>query len=149
MKVILKKTVSGIGKQNEVKDVSDGYARNYLIPRGLAVEAKTGQLKQLQTVQVAESRRDDWMRDRAEKAAQKLRETTLTIKARTGPDGKLYGSVTAHDIAHRLEEEHKIQVDRRRVDLHDPIKSLGVHTVSIGLLSDLSVDLQIEVVKEN
>ncbi len=149
MKVILKQTVPGMGKKNEVVNVSDGHARNYLIPRGLAVEASSGPMKQLKNLQVAESKRDEKLRDQAEKTALKLQESTLVIRAKTGPDGKLYGSVTSADIASRLKDEFKIDVDRRRIGLPDPIKSLGLHVIPMGLLSTLTVNLNVEVISES
>ncbi|NCO34733.1 MAG: 50S ribosomal protein L9 [Armatimonadetes bacterium CG2_30_59_28] len=149
MKVILRQSVPKLGQKNEIVSVADGYAHNYLIPRGLAEVATSGAQKQQQNLTKAEKQRDDRMRDQSEITAQKLRETTLVIKARTGPDGRLYGSVTAMDIAERVKDEFKVTVDRRRIGLPEPIKSLGIHSVPVGLLSDLSVDLNVEVIGES
>jgi len=148
MKVILKQSIPKLGQKNSIVNVADGYARNYLIPRGLAEPATPGAERHLQHIIQAEKQRDERQRLQAELVAKKLRETTLVIKARTGPDGRLYGSVTAMDIAQRLKDEFKIEVDRRRIALPEPIRSLGIHSVPVGLLSNLTVDLNIEVVGE-
>ncbi|MCL6451918.1 MAG: 50S ribosomal protein L9 [Acetobacteraceae bacterium] len=148
MKVILTRDLPGKGVRDQVVTVADGYARNYLIPRGLAVEATPAALKRL-----AEERgrqRDSLerrARDSARMAAQ-LRGASVTIAGRAGADGRLFGSVTAMDVAAALREQAGLGVDRRRIELPEPIKRLGRYSVLVKLGHDQTAVVEVTVVPE-
>jgi large subunit ribosomal protein L9 len=146
MKVLLLRDHDKLGKAGDVKNVADGYARNYLIPRGLAVLATQGALKQAATIRKAEEKRQAKLFAEAEAVANQLTGTTLTFRALAGETGKLYGSITTNDIVEAIQREKGIAVDKRRIELREPLRSLGTHTVPIRLASDLvpSVTVVIE-----
>ncbi|MEE2751988.1 MAG: 50S ribosomal protein L9 [Myxococcota bacterium] len=148
MKVILQQEVPKIGALGEVVEVSDGYARNYLIPRGMAVLAHSRNVGQLRHAQgVAQAKKDRFLSE-AQASAAKLEGVAVTIRRQADEEGeKLFGSVTNRDIAEALAAEG-IEVDRRAIELSEPIKSLGAHTVSIGLFADVSAEVKVYVVKE-
>ena len=148
MKVILLQDIANQGKQGEVVTVSDGYARNYLFPRKLAVEAAGGALKNLQTRQTLEERRTEKLLQEAERAAAQLSEKTVTLRVKAGENSRLYGRVTAADIADAVERELKVKLDKRRVGLLDPIKAVGEYDVPIKLHRDVTVPLKVAVVAE-
>lgn len=137
MKLVLTHDVPKLGKLGDVKDVADGYARNFLLPRGLAVEATTGQLKRLQEQREIERRREEKNRGQLEALAEQLKGATLTFAMKVGEGGRLYGSITSKDVGDALEEQAKITVDRRRVELEEPIRGLGTYQVPIRVASDL------------
>jgi len=136
MEVILIKDVKRLGKAGEIKRVADGYARNYLIPRGLAVRATEAARKQLAERAAARARRAQAEKARAELQAADLESTELVFQARAGESGKLYGSVTNADIAEKLSATLGIQVDKRRIILEEPIKQVGKHKVEVKLQGD-------------
>lgn len=148
MKIILKEKVKGIGEVGEVANVADGYARNFLIPRGLAVEATAANLRQLKTQQEAQAMIQAREEEEAEELAKKIRGQGVTLKAKAGQGGKLFGSITGQDIATALEKQLGVQVDRRRIELKDHLKSLGEHQVPIRIYQDISVVLQVNVITE-
>jgi large subunit ribosomal protein L9 len=133
MRVLLLEDVKGIGKAGDVKNVADGYARNYLIPRKLALLATPGNLKQADTIRTTALEKRQRIEQQAEFLAQKLAEVTLTFKAKAGESGKLYGSITAGNIAEALSERMEMEFDKRKVDLEEPLKELGEHVVPIKL----------------
>ncbi len=146
MRVILKREVAGLGRPGDVKDVADGYAQNFLLPRGLAIEATAGEMKVLARARDAERAKQDRAHADAEELAKRLSETTLVFRLRAGDQGKTFGSVTSKDIAESLQREHKVVVDKTKVHLPEPLKTLGVHKVEIRLLTDVrpSVTVAIE-----
>lgn len=145
MKVILTEEIRGLGTRGDVVTVKDGYARNYLLPKNLAREASTGNLKQI------EHERRKWAllaqqeKDVAQKAADKVKGVKITIEKRVGEHGHLFGSVTANEIADALMEKG-IEVDKRRIELEQPIKNLGVHDVDVRLHRDVTAQIKVEVV---
>ena len=145
MRVILKTEVKGLGRVGDVKDVADGYARNYLLPKGLAIEATGGQLKHLAQERDAEKNRKDRAHGEAEALAKRLGEVTLVFKLKAGDQGKTFGSVTAKEVAEALTEEAKAEIDRTKVVLHEPLKSLGVHTVEVRLLPDVRANVTVAI----
>lgn len=147
MKVIFKADVKGQGKKGEVKEVSDGYARNYLIPRGLAVEATEGNLKQLASQKEKEAERQAQQKAAAEQLAAKLNEMVLTIKAKAGEGGRLFGAVTAKRLAEELASQG-VKVDRKTIQLPEPIRELGTTQVEIRLFPGVQAMLRVQVVKE-
>lgn len=135
MKVLLVQDVEHLGKAGDLKDVSGGFGRNYLIPKGFAVLATRGQIKQAEERLAAQRKRIDAARKDAEAVAARINGVTLTFQARVGEQGRLYGSITNVDIAERLAEQVKVEIDRRKIELDEPIKSVGTHSVSIRLVS--------------
>ena len=138
MKVLLLRDHDKLGKAGDIKTVADGYARNYLLPRGLAVLATAGALKQADTIRKSEEKRRARLYAEAQAVANQLTGTTLTFHALAGETGKLYGSITAGDIAEAIKREKGIEVDKRKVDLREPLRSLGTHTVPVRLATDLA-----------
>jgi large subunit ribosomal protein L9 len=150
MKVILNKDVPGTGKAGEVKDVADGYARNYLLPRGIAFEATSANLRQLDEDRTrAESRsKRDYLE--AKRRASKLEGLSLTFHAKAGEESKLFGSITTGDIADRIREQGlDFELDRRWIDLEEPIKALGVYSVPIRLHAEVKPEVKVWVIKQD
>jgi len=146
MKVILQQDIANLGKEGDVVEVADGYGRNYLLPRRLAVAATSGNLRDLKNQLAAEQRKSERARHEAASLGEKLKDVTVTIKARVGAGTKLYGSVTSHDIVEALEAQHQIALDRRKIHLDEPIRSLGSYTIPVKLQRGISVNLGVEVV---
>ncbi len=148
MKVILREDVKGLGAAGEVKDVADGYARNYLIPRRLAVPATPAALKEVAAQQAAAARRQAQREAEARALAARLANMTLTLRARVGAQGRLYWAVTAADIADALSRELGVPFDRRRLVLEEPIRELGTHMVPVHLARDITASLTVRVEPE-
>jgi large subunit ribosomal protein L9 len=148
MKVILLQDIVNQGKQGDIIPVTDGYARNYLFPRKLAVEAVGGPLKNLQNRHALEDRRAENLLQSAEKTAAQLSEKVVTLKVKAGATNRLYGRITSADIAEAVERDLKIKLDKRKVGLIDPIKALGEYDVPIKLHRDVTVPLKVAVVAE-
>jgi large subunit ribosomal protein L9 len=145
VRVILKAEVSGLGRTGEIKDVADGYARNYLLPKGLAIEATGGELKLLaQERQSAKTKKDRAHQD-AEELAARLGEITLVFKLKAGDQGKTFGSVTAKEVAEALKKEAKADIDKTKIVLHEPLRSLGVHKVEVRLLTDVRASVTVAI----
>lgn len=147
MKVIFLKDVKGQGKKGEVKDVADGYARNFLLPRGLAKIADDSAMQQLKFQRKAEARRKDEERVEAEALAKKLAGMTFEFKAKAGEGGRLFGSITSKQIGEKV-AEHNMKIDRRKVILDEPIRSLGVTEVPIRLHPEVMGTIKVHVVEE-
>ena len=145
MKVILLKDIKGSGSKGDVINVSDGYARNYLFPRGLAIEATKANLNELKTKEKAEEKRKEQAAQEAREIADKLSDITLVIKAKSGENGKLFGSVTNKEIAQELKKQHKISIDRKKIVLDEPIKQLCEMEVDVKLYPEISGKLKIRV----
>jgi len=145
VRVILKSEVAGLGRPGDVKDVADGYAQNFLLPRGLAIEATAGEMKVLSRARDAKRAKQDRAHADAEELAKRLSETTLVFKLKAGEQGKTFGSVTSKDIAEALQREHKVDIDKTKVHLPEPLKSLGVHTVEIRLLTDVRANVTVAI----
>jgi large subunit ribosomal protein L9 len=148
MKVILRSDVSNLGKRGDILDVADGYARNFLVPKGLAMKASAGASAQAASMRRARDLRDAQDRAAAEALATTLVPKVITVAARAGSEGKLFGSVTASDIAAAVEEQTKVVLDRRKIVLHEPIKTLGTHTVPVKLHADVEFPVTVDVVAE-
>jgi len=149
MKVILHKDIEHQGKQGDVVVVAEGYARNYLFPRKLAAEAIGGELKNLQNRIAQQERRTAKLLGDAETTAAQLTDKVVTVSVKAGENSRLYGRVTASDIADAISKELKIVVDKRKVGLLDPIKSVGEYDVPIKLHRDITVSLKVAVVAES
>ena len=149
MRVLLIETVDNLGSAGQVKKVADGYARNFLIPKGLAVPATTGALKQAELRRQAESRRQKQEEVKAESLARTLSQVTLTFQVKAGEKDKLYGSITSADIAEVFERETGQAIDKRKVELEEPIRELGSYDVAIKLLPDLAPRVTVIVERED
>jgi len=146
MKVILNDYVEHLGERGDVVEVKPGYARNYLLPKGLAYPDTPGNRRLFEQEQRRWQEIDLKRRTAAEKLVAQLEGTELLFERRAGESDTLFGSVTSHDIAHALAEKG-VEIERRRVELHDPIKALGTYTVPVQVYRDLKVDLTVHVVR--
>ena len=145
-KVILRADVDGVGKRGDICEVSNGYARNFLLPRGLAITAGDGAVNQAASMRRARDLRDAADRSAAEEVARTLVARTITISAKAGVEGKLYGSVTSADVVAAVSEQAGVDLDRRQLNLADPIKALGSHQVPVKLHSDVQFPITVDVV---
>jgi large subunit ribosomal protein L9 len=145
MKVILQKTVERLGDPGDVADVADGYARNFLIPRGLAVRAEKGAVRHAESLKRAHQTRTKAQKGEFEAIAARIIQTPVVVTARAGEEGKLFGSVTAADIAEALSAETGIAVDRRDIHLDEPIRSVGTHEVTVHLHPEVDPVITIDV----
>jgi large subunit ribosomal protein L9 len=145
MKVILQKEVDKLGAPGDVVDVADGYARNFLVPRGLAVKASKGAVKHEESLRRAHAVRTNKAKTEAETLASRLAATPIRVSARVGDEGKLFGSVTAADVAAAIEAQAGFRIDRHDVHLDEPIRSVGVHDVRVHLFAEVDPFIQVEV----
>lgn len=133
MKVILLEDVKNVGKKGEIINAKDGYARNFLFPKNLAIEATTVNLKNLENARKHKEAREKEIYEEAEKLKEELEKITVVIKTKTGENGKLFGAVTTKEIAEYIEKEHSLGIDKKKFDLDEPIKSVGEYFVKIKL----------------
>jgi len=148
MKIILQKPVEKLGDPGDVVEVADGYARNYLIPRSLAVRAHKGAVVHADSLKRAHASRMSQQKAEFEAVAAKLIAQQVSIAARAGEEGKLFGSVTAGDVAEAIVAQTGIEVDRKDVHLEEPIRSLGTHEVRVHLFAEVDPVMTVEVVAE-
>ncbi len=147
MELILREDVANLGKAGELVKVKDGFGRNFLLPRGLAYEATPGNKKRIEAESKSRTARQTAERAEATALAAKLGAVKLTIARKAGEENRLFGSITAQDLADALAEAGQ-QVDRRKIELEHPIKTLGFHSVPVRVYHDLHADLQLTVVAE-
>jgi len=145
MKVILQKPVDKLGVPGDVVDVADGYARNYLMPRGLAVRASKGGVKHVESLKRAHTTRVSQAQAEAQEVAGRLTASPIKVRARVGEEGRLFGSVTGAELAEEIERQTGVKVNRHDVHLHEPIRSIGVHQVKVHLFADVDPVVQVEV----
>lgn len=148
MKVVFLEDVPNVAKAGDIKEVADGYFRNFLLPRKLATVATPAELKRLETQRQAEARREAKLEKEAENFAKLLQDTTVVIRMRAGKDNKLYGSVTSADIAKEIKKLTKQDIDKRRIELPEPIRELGKREVSIKLTKDITATITVVVEPE-
>jgi large subunit ribosomal protein L9 len=148
VQVILLQDVDKVGLRGEVVDVARGYARNYLLPRKLAQTATPGALHDLQRRDDLRARQEARTHEEARDIAARLEQTVLRFDVKAGPTGSLFGSVTATDVADKLWSDHKIRIDRRKVELGESIKRVGRHEVPVEVFTDVEATLRLEVVPE-
>lgn len=148
MKVILLQDVDGLGKAGDLKEVANGYARNYLLPRRLAAGATPALVANRAQRVAAEQRKQEKLVELNRQQAERLGSVSLTFKARVGSQGRLYGSITSQDIAAALREAENITVDRRMIDLPDPIRSLGTFTIPVKVATRLEPKITVNVIDE-
>jgi len=148
MEVILRQAVEKLGQPGDVVKVSPGYARNYLLPRGIAYAATDGNLKRIAQEKARLEAAEDERRGGAKEIAAKLENVSLTFSARVGEEGKLFGSVTAADIAEQLHAQGFEMIEKRQIDLHEPIRALGVYRVPVRLHADVKPEVKVWVIKQ-
>ena len=148
MQVILRDRLENLGDAGDVVEVKPGYARNYLIPKGLAYEATKANVRRIEAERAAQGRRDAETLTEARQRASAIEGVSLTFTARAGQEGKLFGSITSADIAEKLAEQG-VTIDRRQIELDEPIKSLGVHSVPIRLHPQVQPEVKVWVIAES
>ena len=145
MKVVLLKDVRNMGKRDDILTVSDGYARNFLFPQKLAAEATPGTLKEIERKRAAQDAREAEMRAEAQAKAELLKGKTIVLEVKCGEKGRLYGSVTAAEVAEALEKQHGIKADKRKIDIGDPIRETGTREISVWLYSGITTKMVLDV----
>lgn len=145
MIVILLKDLKGTGKAGDVVKVSDGYARNMLLPKGIAKEATEGNIRNLEKQKAIAAEKRAEQKAAAQKAAAEIEKVGIEIKTKGGEGGRLFGSITSKDIAQALQEQHKIKVDKKKIELDSPIKQTGEFIVPIKLYTEVAADLKVKV----
>ena len=148
MKVILLDNIKGVGKKDEVINASDGYARNFLFPKKLAVEANAENMSKLKNKQDSVKFKRNVEKENAEKIAEELKEIVLTIKVKAGDNGKIFGGVTAKEISENLKQQHNINIDKKKIVLNENIKNLGVFNISIKLFEGVVGNLKVNVINQ-
>ena len=148
MKVILLDNIKGVGKKDEIINASDGYARNFLFPKKLAVEANNENISKLKAKKQSEQYKKDVNKDNAEKIAKKLDDITLTIKVKAGENGKIFGGVTSKEISEELKKQYKIDIDKKKIILNENIKNLGSFDISMKLFEGVTGKLKVKVISE-
>lgn len=149
MKIILSDDIDTLGKKGDVVEVSDGYARNYLVPRGMAMNATKGALKQAEMMQRARAEAEAKAKEEAAGKVARLAASSVYISARAGEEGKLFGSVTNSDVARGISEQLEEEIDRRHVLLEEPIRTLGTHQVEVRLHEEVNALVTVEVIKHD
>lgn len=148
MKVILLEDVQGTGKKNQVLNVSDGFARNFLFPKKWAVEASDSAIREIERKRSVEAKREQDRKEEALNKAKDLRGKGITISAKCGDTGRLYGSITAQEIADALKAQHGIEIDKRKIELKEPIRNLGDVKVSLWVYAGITTEMTVSVVAQ-
>lgn len=146
MKVILKEDIKGVGKKDQIINANDGYARNFLFPKNLAVPADKGNLTNLQSKKTSEEHRKEIERENAKETAKKIERILLKLPVKSGENGKVFGSITTKEIAENLEKQYKIAVDKKKINLQEPIKNLGTFNIEIKLYDGVNAKLKVNVI---
>jgi len=145
MKVVLLKDVRNMGKRDDILTVSDGYARNFLFPQKLAAEATPGTLKEIERKRAAQDAREAELKAEAQAKAEMLKGKVIVLEVKCGEKGRLYGSVTAAEVAEALEKQHGIKADKRKIDIGDPIREVGIREISVWLYSGITTKMKLDV----
>ena len=148
MKVILIENIKGVGKKDEIINASDGYARNYLFPKKLAVEATKENLGKLESKNEANKFKKQNEKNDAIEVANKLKELVLTIKVKAGENGKIFGGVTSKEISENLKEQYKIEIDKKKIEVKETIKNIGRFTINIKLYEGVNAKLTVNIIAE-
>ena len=146
MKVILLADIKGVGKKDDIINANDGYARNYLFPKKLAVEANKGNMNNLDSKKSSEKHRKDLELAHAKEQAEKIKNINLKIQVKAGENGKIFGSLTSKEISEHLKKEYNLDIDKKKINLKEPIKVLGKKTVEVRLYEGVIANLQIDIV---
>ena len=145
MKVIFNQDVKGKGKKGEIKDVSDGYARNYLLKNNLAVEATKGNVQAQKAIDAKQEQKAQEEIDEAEKLKENLKDMEVKLTAKSGDNGRLFGSITSKQIAEELKKAHNIKIDKRKIELDDPIRNLGYTNVPVKLHPEVTGTIRVHI----
>lgn len=145
MKVILKEDVKGLGKKEQMVEASDGYARNFLFPKGLAVEATASNVNIMKTKKEAEAHKKEKEIAQAKELANKIKSITVTIKVKAGENGKLFGSITSKDVAEALKTQHKLDIDKKKLIMPDAIKAVGTFEAEVKLYTEISSKFTVKI----
>ena len=145
MNVILRSDVKGLGKRGDVVSVSDGHARNFLLPRGLAIGASDGAVAQAAAMRKARDNKERASREAAQSVASRLGSATVSVTAKAGNEGRLFGSVTTTDLAKAIAAQTGIEVDKRDIEIDTPIRTVGRHSVSVRLFHDVTSTVSVDV----
>ena len=148
MKVILKADIKGVGKKDQIINASDGYARNFLFPKNLAVEANKENMSKLKAKQDSSAFKKSQEKEDAKKVAEKLSKIQLKVPVKAGENGKIFGGVSAKEIAELLKENYKIEIDKKKIELKETIKTLGMRTIQIKLYEGVTGTLKIDVISK-
>ena len=148
MKVNLLDNIKGVGKKDEIINASDGYARNYLFPKKLAVEATKENLGKLESKNEANKFKKQNEKNDAIEVANKLKELVLTIKVKAGENGKIFGGVTSKEISENLKEQYKIEIDKKKIEVKETIKNIGRFTINIKLYEGVNAKLTVNIIAE-
>ena len=148
MKIMLTKDVENVGHAGEIKDVADGYGRNFLIPRKLAVLAGRGVEAEAKRIQDAAARRESKERDQARELAEEIDNKTVVVRLKVGAEDKVFGAITNEDISTAIKQQHQVEVDRRRVELKEPLKQLGEHQVALRLHRDIDAHINLIITRD-
>lgn len=147
MKVILLENIKGVGKKDEIINANDGYARNFLIPKNKAIEANAANLSKLKAKQDSNAYKKSEEKKQAEEIKNKLSDITLTIKVKAGQNGKIFGGVTSKEISEQLKEQYKIDVDKRKIEVKETIKNLGIFEIDLKLYEGVTGKLKVNVIE--
>lgn len=148
MKVILTQDIKGTGKKDQIINTSDGYARNFLFPKNLAVEANAENMAKLKSKQQANAYKKDQEKEEAKKLAEKMGKIMLTLSVKVGENGKVFGGISSKEITEALQKTHKISVDKKKIDMKDTIKELGTKIIRIKLYEGVIAELKVNVIGE-
>ena len=148
MKVILLDNIKGVGKKDEVVNASDGYARNFLFPKKLAVEANNENMSKLKAKKQSEQYKKDMDKENAQKIAKQLNDITLSIKVKAGENGKIFGGVTSKEISEELKKQYKIDIDKKKIVLNENIKNIGSFDINVKLYEGVTGKLKVKVISE-
>ena len=148
MKVILLDNIKGVGKKDEVINASDGYARNYLLPKKLAVEANAENMNKLNNKKESANYKKDMEKQNAEELAKKIKGIMLKIKVKAGENGKIFGGVTSKEISENLKIQYNLNIDKKKIELKETIKTLGSFNVTIKLFEGITANLKVEIISQ-
>ena len=146
MKVLLRSDIAGVGRRGDIITVSSGHARNYLLPKGLAIEATQGAVSQAEVMRRSRDQREAAERSEAQTMSAALSERTFIISAKVGKEGRLFGSVSTSDIADAIVEQANVSIDRKKINVAAPIRTVGEHTVSVDLTADVEAVVKLSIV---
>ncbi len=149
MKIILKQNIGKIGQVGDVVEVNDGFARNFLIPQGKAISFTVGNFKQIEYLKKQEAEQKEGELREVKELAEKINNVSLEIKVKAGEEGKLFGSVTSKDIVETLFQEHKIEIDKKKLNLKESLKKLGVHIVPVNLYKDVTPQIKVNLISDS
>ena len=149
MKIILKQDIKKVGQVGDVVEVSDGFARNFLIPQGKAISFTMANLKQIEYLKKKEAEKKEGELKEVKELAEKINNISLEIKVKAGEEGKLFGSVTSKDIVETLFEKHGIELDKKKLNLKESLKKLGIHTVPVNLHKDITPQIKVSLISDS